>query len=282
MTPQPSTPNEDDINEGSPQNIYDPWQEFASDDEQETTRDKSIIREQPNITHDVVNKMDPQTFEEYYGKFKESVDIEPADYEKFEEHEHIKEDVRPEYPDITDIEIDDDDDEKAINMMWSIGGYNRDRAEFMIDVIKRNIEEREPDRDIYDIKAIFEEMTFDVSNDILTDLNESYKKALTKAIKITKPKPEHIKDVKPKYEPIKKNEIDEEMSILDLMLNGNFAHERAKFMAEVIRNYIDENEPNRDIYNVSIIYDTMIKIIGNTPLIDFDEAYIKAKQEAKK
>jgi metal-responsive CopG/Arc/MetJ family transcriptional regulator len=159
-----------------------------------------------------------------------------------------------------------------------VGGLEYERAEFMASVIKNNIEEKDPDRNIYNLRTIYNEMVQDVANDVLIDLNESYDKALTYALK----EDVHIEDIKPEYEPLTNDEIDEEMSILDLMLNSNITHERAKFMADVIKNYIEDNEPNRDIYDISIIYNTMVNEISNDPMAELDEVYEKGKSEATK
>lgn len=146
----------------------------------------------------------------------------------------------------------------------------------MANVIKRNIEEREPSRDIYDIRTIYNEMVNDVANDVLTDLEESYNNSLSLA------KIEHIEDIKPEYEPITKDEINEDKAISDLVNKGDFTQDKAEFMANVIKNYIEDNEPNRDIYDISIIYNTMIKEIIKDPMAEIDEAYEKGKREATK
>lgn len=146
----------------------------------------------------------------------------------------------------------------------------------MANVIKRNIEEREPNRDIYDIRTIYNEMVNDVANDVLTDLEESYNNSLSLA------KIEHIEDIKPEYEPITKDEINEDKAISDLVNKGDFTQDKAEFMANVIKNYIEDNEPNRDIYDISIIYNTMIKEIIKDPMAEIDEAYEKGKREATK
>lgn len=146
----------------------------------------------------------------------------------------------------------------------------------MANVIKRNIEERKPNRDIYDIRTIYNEMVNDVANDVLTDLEESYNNSLSLA------KIEHIEDIKPEYEPITKDEINEDKAISDLVNKGDFTQDKAEFMANVIKNYIEDNEPNRDIYDISIIYNTMIKEIIKDPMAEIDEAYEKGKREATK
>lgn len=159
-----------------------------------------------------------------------------------------------------------------------MGGLSYDRAEFMASVIKNNIEEKDPDRNIYNLRTIYNEMVQDVAKDVLIDLNESYDKALTYALR----EEEHIEDVKPEYEPLTKDDIDEVKAISDLVHEGNFTQDKAEFMADVIKNYIDDNEPNRDIYDILIIYNTMVNEIINDPMAELDEAYEKGKSEATK
>lgn len=119
-------------------------------------------------------------------------------------------------------------------------------------------------------------MVNDVANDVLTDLEESYNNSLSLA------KIEHNEDIKPEYEPITKDEINEDKAISDLVNKGDFTQDKAEFMANVIKNYIEDNEPNRDIYDISIIYNTMIKELIKDPMAEIDEAYEKGKIEATK